>query len=160
MLAAKVANLKKRIEALEKHAKEMEDQRPPDPEVQRLALEVYWLWMDCSFDGPVPLMDWRANVVPPAEVCWSRFWWIKSASSPRNPAGVSAITTCGARLNSPSTVATCIWRAVSSAGLPRVCSIITGQTFPACIHFAISLSRRNPYGLSFAGLPTAGSLKS
>jgi hypothetical protein len=45
-------NLKKRIENLEKHANAIEDQRPPDPEVERLSGAIYTLWMACSFDGP------------------------------------------------------------------------------------------------------------
>jgi hypothetical protein len=37
---------------LEKRAKAIEAQRPPDPEVERLSMEVDRIWMACSFDGP------------------------------------------------------------------------------------------------------------
>ena len=51
-MAGKRMSLRKRIENLEKHDKAIEDQWPPDPEVERLSREICMLWTACSFDGP------------------------------------------------------------------------------------------------------------
>ena len=51
-MAGEKMNLRKRIENLEKHNKAIEDQRPPDPEVERLSGAIYMIWTACSYDGP------------------------------------------------------------------------------------------------------------